>query len=106
MTITEATKIIKESGNDEEAIRKLRNLPRRQNALPPPEGGIGVRTLSRQYRIPHQTISRWANDGYIPIVRRDRNDVYLDAAKANEVLTKYRNFDGHGRKTIRKVLGL
>ena len=62
----------------EEAVRKLRALPKRQKAPPPPEGGISVRDSERKYGISRSNVSRLASKGILKIVSRTKNWLYID----------------------------
>jgi hypothetical protein len=102
VTIQEAEKIIKESKTPHEAVRKLRNLPKRQPAPPPPPGGISRSAASRKYHVPKTTIYGWVKRGYIPVLLRTRKEVYIDEAKLAEVVECFKKSPGQGKKTVKR----
>lgn len=104
VSIVEAERIYKESKSPEEAIKKLRSLPKRKPAPSPPIGGIGIRAASRKYGIPNRTISRWVQQGFIPILLETRNNKYINEQITTEIIAIYKSIKG--RRTIRKAIAL
>lgn len=103
VSIVEAERIIRESDNKEEAIKKLKALkPRRQPRPSPPDGWVSLSEASRLFNIPDETISRWVKEGYIPIRERTSREVYIakeDIAKVAEV---YWANPGRGSWAVKK----
>lgn len=81
-----------------------RNNHRRQPKLPPPEGGISLRAAERKYGIAHETLARWVRKGLIPVLLRTPNWLYVDEAKLAEVVQRYKQNPGQGKKTINSVV--
>lgn len=100
VSITEAEKIIKESETPEEAVNKLRNLPKRQPRPPAPEGGISLSAASRKYGVPHPTLSRWTKRGYIPVLLRTRKELYVKESALIEIIRIYKKDPGQGKKVL------
>jgi hypothetical protein len=73
---------------------------KRQPKPEPPEGGISLRAAERKYGIPNGTLCRWAKRGFIPILLRTKNWLYVDEAKLVEVIQRYKQNPGQGKKTI------
>lgn len=78
-----------------------RNNNRRKPKPSPPEGSISILAASRKYDIPHGTISRWVKKGLIPILLETRNWLYVDEVKLAEVIQRYKQNPGQGKKTIK-----
>lgn len=103
VSIAEATKIIEESKDKNEAVDRLHKLNKRQPAPPAPEGGISIRAAARQYRIYSQTISRWVARGLIPIILRTKNEVYIDKTVIAKMAESYKEAPGRGKRTLIKA---
>lgn len=103
VTILEAEKIVAESKDKEEAIKRLRNLTARQKAPPAPEGGISLSAASRKYKIPHPTISRWVKRGLIPVLLRTSKELYIKDSVIREIAEQYKQNPGQGKKTIQSA---
>ena len=78
VSIEVAERLIKESSTPEEAVERLRSLPKRQKAPPPPEGGISLRDAERKYSISYSVLSRWAKRGWVKVLKKVPNWLYLD----------------------------
>lgn len=85
------------------AIEKRIVNKRRQPAPSPPEGGISQSAASRKYEVYQQTISRWVEKGYIPVVLRTKKEVYIDEEALAAIVADYNQSPGRGKKTIRRV---
>lgn len=79
---------------------------RRQPKPPAPEGGISIRAAGRKYDIPFKTISRWAQRGFIPILLRTRNELYISEASLAQIASKYKSLPNSSRRTIGKAIAL
>lgn len=75
-------------------VEKLKNLPVRRKAPPPPEGGICLREASRRYGMHPTIISRLVRRGHVPIIARMRKWVYVD----EKALKKYLDSLNNGRE--------
>ncbi len=107
----EATQIADEINEEPELVIKvLKQVEahmengRRQPKPPAPEGGISIRAAGRKYGIAPRTISGWAQRGYIPVMLRTRNELYVDEKKLIEVIKFYKTSPGQGKSTIRQKL--
>jgi len=110
--MTEVTTIAQEENKDIEeakgilakAMERLANNGRKKSP-PPPEGGISIRVASRKYGIPHPTLSVWVNKkGYVPIILRTQNALYVDEGKLAKIIELYKRNPGQGKLTIKKYL--
>ena len=61
-----------------ELVKEFQSLPVRQKADPPPKGGIGIREAAKKYRLHDRTISRWAQRGEIPVIKRTKYRLYIN----------------------------
>lgn len=86
-----------------ETVLEERQNHRRQPKPPAPEGGISIRAASRQYEIPHPTLSRWVKKGYIPILLRTKNELYISEDKVVELVSRYKLAPGQGKYTLKKL---
>ncbi len=84
----------------DDVMEDLKNLPTRQPKPEPPDGGISLRSASRKYGIPHPTLSRWVKKGYVPILLRTRNELYVNDALLSQLIKRYRQNPGQGKNTI------
>jgi len=82
------------------------NNHKRQPRLPPPEGGICLRQASRKYGVPNPTLSIWVKKGYIPILLRTKNELYVDESKLAELIRLYLTSPGQGKNTLKQRLKL
>jgi len=73
---------------------------KRNGKQPPPEGGISLREAERKYGILQSTISRWVKRGGIPILLRSKNWLYVDEQVLAEIIEKYKQRSGQGKRTI------
>lgn len=73
---------------------------KREPSPPPPTGGISLRAAERKYGIANETISGWVKRGLIPVLLRTRNWLYIDEARLVEVIQRYRQNPGQGKRTI------
>lgn len=71
-----------------------------------PEGGICLRAAERKYGISNRTLSGWVKKGYIPILLRTKNELYVDENKLGEVVSLYKTSPGQGKLTIKQSLVL
>jgi hypothetical protein len=83
-----------------ETVIEERQNHRKQPKPSPPKGSISLMDAERNYGIAHQTLSRWVKRGLIPILLRTKNWLYVDEARLAEVVKRYRENPGQGRKTI------
>jgi hypothetical protein len=83
-----------------EAVIEDRQNHRRQPKQSPPEGGISLRAAGRKYDIPSGTLCRWIQKGLVPVLLRTLNWLYVDEAKLVEVIQRYKQNPGQGKKTI------
>jgi len=74
---------------------------KRKPAPPPPEGGISQSEGSRKYGVRQENISRWVSKGYIPVLLRTNREVYVDEAALAELVKRYQQDPGQGKKTIK-----
>lgn len=81
-------------------IKKMAKQRQRPERQPAPEGGISIREAARKYDIDHSTISRWVSRGYIPVLLREKNWVYINEKILVEYINKYKQDAGKGKKTI------
>lgn len=58
---------------------------------------IGIREASVKYSIPHQTISRWVEKGYIQIIQREGRKVLIDEADIAYCAEVYKANPGQGK---------
>ena len=99
--------LARRTGLPNEAIDKVvreiianKNNHKREPRPPVPEGGISLSEAERKYKMPNPTISRWVKRGYIPILLRTNRELYIDEAKLVEVIRRYKQNPGQGKKTI------
>jgi len=104
VTISEAEKIIKEGKGKADMLNKLNGLTKRQPAPPPPEGGISIRKAARKYDMRHTTLVLWVKEGYIPVVLETKNKKFIDEATTIDIIQKFKNYTGDGRRTLKKVM--
>jgi len=64
--------------------------------------GIHVAAAARKYNIPHPTISRWAKQGYIRIIGREKNRLCLNEAQVAFLAALYSQNPGAGKRVIEK----
>jgi hypothetical protein len=83
----------------ETVIEERQNHKRKPKPLPP-EGGISLRAASRKYDLPVSTLSRWTSKGYVFILLHTKKEIYVDEAKLAEVIQRYKQNPGQGKKTI------
>ena len=107
MAKVDTNELAQETGLPTEDVEKVvrqiivkRNNNQRQPKLPPPEGGISIRAAGRKYGLAPRTISGWVKRGLVPILLRTSNWLYVDEAKLAEVIQKYKQAPGQGKKTI------
>ena len=81
-------------------IKKMARQRQRPERQPAPEGSISIREAARKYNIVHSTISRWVSRGYIPVLLRDKNWVYVNECVLVEYINKYKQNSGKGKKTV------
>lgn len=84
-----------------ETVIEDRQNHKREPRPSPPEGGISLRAAERKYSIPAKTFSRWVTKGLIPVLLRTPNWLYVDEAKLIELIQRYRQNPGQGKKTIK-----
>jgi hypothetical protein len=65
----------------EERIKSNRRHPRE----PAPQGSISLRVAAKKYHIPSTTLSFWVKRGYLKVLERTPNWLYID----EECLIKY-----------------
>ena len=70
--------------------------------IPPPENGITIRAAGRKYDMNHRTIARWVDNGIIPVLLVTRNEKYIDEKILAEVVKRYKEDPGRGKRTIYK----
>lgn len=104
VSIETAERIIKESKTPEEAIEKLRSLPRWQPRPPAPEGGISLRAAERKFGISNVTLSLWTRKGYLPIIKRTANEVFVNERLVAEIAKRYKEHGGRGKWVIREII--
>jgi len=75
----------------------------RKPAPEPPEGGISQSAASRKYKVRQETISRWVAKEYIPVMLRTKREVYVEESALAELVKKYRQDPGQGKKTVKPV---
>jgi len=83
-----------------EAAERIKSNGRKP-APAPPKGGISLSAAGRKYKILQQTISRWVSKGYIPVLLRTKREVYVEESALAELVEKYRQDPGQGKKTVR-----
>ncbi len=81
-------------------MAKKRQRPERQ---PAPEGGISIREAERKYSISKSTISTWVSKGYVPVLLRTKNWVYIDETVFSKLVDEYRKDPGRGKKTVKLI---
>lgn len=59
--------------------------------------GISMRQASQQYGIPHQTISRWVDKGYIKVINHEGRAVLIDEADMAYCAEIYKANPGQGK---------
>lgn len=91
VAIEEAKRIITESKTPEEAVGKLHSLHKRQPRPPAPEGGISLRAAARKYGLDNGTLSRWVSRGWVSIITRTPNWLYIDECNLIRVVRERRN---------------
>jgi hypothetical protein len=84
-----------------ETVIEDRQNHKRQPKPEPPEGGISLRAAERKHHIPCGTLCRWVQRGLIPVLLRTPNWLYVDEAKLVEVIQRYKQNPGQGKKTIK-----
>lgn len=108
----EAEKIAKQiKGISKGKVRKVldtliadRQNNKRQPAPPAPKGGIGIRAAGRKCEIANPTISAWVKKGYIPVILRTKNTLYIDESELLKVVELYKKNPGQGKNTLKKLL--
>lgn len=107
----ESEKLSKSTGIPKEDIKVVmtaylaeKHNNKRQPPVPAPEGGISLRAAARKYRMDNGTLSRWVQKGYIPILLRTKNEVYIDEDKVAEVIKLYKTAPGQGKKTVSQTM--
>jgi len=107
MAKVNTTELAQETGLPTEYVEKVvkqiidqKNNHRREPKPPAPKGGINLSQASRKYGIHQQTLSRWVAKGYIPVLLRTKNELYVDKNTLAEMVRIYRENPGQGRKTI------
>ena len=84
-------------------IKKMAKQRQRPERQPAPEGSISIREAARKYDVDFRTISRWVSKGYIPTVLRTNNWVYIEEKALKELVVKYKQEPGRGKKTIKRI---
>jgi len=100
VTIMEAEKIIKESKTPDEAVEKLRSLPKRQPAAAAPEGGISIRAASRKYHVGHPLLSDWRKRGIILTLLKTTKEVYVSEDSVIKAVSIFNTDPGRGKRTV------
>lgn len=85
--------VIEERQNNEKELRPTA-----------PEGSISLRAACRKYGVLNSTLSGWVKRGYIPVLLRTRNWLYIDEAKSAQVIDLYKQDPGQGKKTVKREL--
>ncbi len=70
----------------DELVKEFKSLPVRQKAEPAPKGGIGIREAGLKFKLHDRTISRWVQEGKIPILKRTKYRLYIDEKALVEFL--------------------
>jgi len=70
-----------------------------------PAVAITLREAERRYGILNSTFCRWVQKGYIPIVLRTKNELFVDEAVLAELAEAYKANPGQGKKTILVLKG-
>lgn len=81
-----------------------KNGHKREPKPPPPEGGISLRAAERKYGVKHATLSIWTRKGYLPIILRTKNELYIDEAILAELANIFKQNPGRGKWTIKQNL--
>jgi len=66
---------------------------------------ITLREAERRYGILNSTLCRWVQKGYIPIVLRTKNELFVDEPVLAELAEAYKKNPGQGKKTILMLKG-
>jgi len=65
--------------------------------------GIGVAEAGRKYSVPFQTISRWKNKGYIPVIGKEgKQKLLLDESYVAYCAHVYKQDAGSGKRPFDK----
>jgi hypothetical protein len=103
--------IAREAGTDKETVRRVLQAAkakeegrRRQPPPPTPDGGICLREAARKYGMRHTTLVLWVKMGYIPVILETKNEKFINEEVTSKIIHKYKNFNGEGRKTLKRVL--
>lgn len=83
-----------------ETVLEDRQEKKRLPAPEPPAGGISLRAASRKYGIANQTLSRWVKRGMVSVILRTENWLYVDEGKLGELIERYRQNPGQGKRTL------
>lgn len=65
--------------------------------------GISMRQASLEYSVPHQTISRWVDKGYIQVIGDKGKAVLIDQADVAYCAEVYHQNPGQGKWTTTKL---
>lgn len=86
------------------AMLEERKNNKRQPKPPPPERGICLRAAERKYGIGNRTLSAWAKLGYLPIIKRTKNELYIDEVRLVQIIDAYKSLPSGQRQTIKKAI--
>jgi hypothetical protein len=84
-------------------IREMAKKRQRPERQPAPDGSISIREAERKYGISARTISGWVSKGYIPILLRTKNWLYISEAELVKFINLYKTDQGQGKQTIKKI---
>lgn len=84
-------KLLDMNTSKEKILEAMKPNNRRGNEHKVPEGGISLREAERKYNIDHSTLSRWVRRGWVKIIERTDNWLFISENSLIEAINKYRN---------------
>lgn len=87
-----------------ETVLNTHKNSKRQPKEPAPEGGIHLRAAERKYGIGNRTLSEWVKNGYLPLLSRTKNELYVEEDKLAQIIQSYNSLPASSRRTIRKAI--
>lgn len=82
--------VLMQSGKSDEEILEAMKPKRNGNGHHIPKGGISIREAARKYGIHYSTLSRWAKRGWVKVLLRELNWLYIDEKSLQKAINKYR----------------
>ena len=84
-------KLLEMNAPKEKILEAMKPNNRRRNGHKVPEGGISLREAERKYNVDHSTLSRWVQRGWVKVIERTANWLFINENSLVEAINKYRS---------------